>query len=110
MNNWFPVIQVDPNGPWREVDGVTCLVADVTDKETADDLRNGRIEVGQLVFEFQPNELEEGGRNEFGWGNLSKLAGWTDLSPKEGLDYILVYLARPYSNLIISDESVVESS
>jgi len=110
MSNWFPVIQVDPNGPWRTIDGALCLVASVTDKDLADDLRSGKIERGDMVIEFQPNELEAGGRNEYGWGNLAKLVDWTDLSDTEKTTYIHVYLARPFPSVTISEQSVVESS
>lgn len=103
MTNWFPVIQVDPNGPWREIDGVLCLVASVTDKDLADDLRSGEIERGEMIIEFQPNEPEGGGKNEYGWGNLAKLVDWTDLSNADRPDYIHVYLARPFPAVTISE-------
>jgi hypothetical protein len=109
-DNWFPVIQVDPNGPWRVIDGVECLVASIRDPDLAADFFNGEIKRGQYVIEFQPNEPENGGKNEYGWGNISRLVDWADVRDTDSAILILAYLARPYSAVTISDHLVLEYS
>lgn len=87
----FPVFSVDPNGPWKTVEGINCLIVGVRDPDLQKDLDSGEISSGDTVILFQPNEIEGQRFSEEGWGSVGKMVGYTHYED-ELFNFYHVYL------------------
>lgn len=94
-NSLIPVIEVDPNGPWRQIEGVTCLVTMTSDPDLIEALESGELKPGDFLFAFQPNEHPDGEDgwvvSQDGWGGIEVLHSWKPTT-RDGNSAMLIYL------------------
>lgn len=89
-NRLYPVFSIDPNGPWSGDLG-QYLFTTIRDRDTVEAFWSNEIKTGDLVIMFQPNEVPDAYRNEYGWGSFATIHEWKDLMYGNEA-WIVVYL------------------
>jgi len=106
--NSFAVLSVDQNGPWTEIDGVTCLRTSVNDAEMVEDFENGFIKEGDMALAFSaywetPDHIKTASMaGENGWAQFAYVRGFV-VQHGHASKWVSVYLH------LIREVSVVES-